>query len=358
MDLYNLADDKVKDEKVQLVFDDDVENKKADLIKELEEKNNIKAENKVNDENSQLVNNDSDEEKKNLIKIFDRLKGELEGKNSINEAYNLLFQNEVDLNNEIIIKNRIKFYNIWYLRLMFYVISPLFSIINLIGIFQIISIQKSVLTLFTSSFLCYFSSSKHEEIKKDYVKAIPFDFFHFIYEESKKESIDFNLMMLTNFIGNMLLKSCGFTISSIVLFLFNLVSFLILIIFSFNDYTNKEKLQYNIGKVIVLLICFLILFIGVGASALLFQTILIESFSQYKLLKPYFIDKKSSEPNKSRSKANIIINDYESVELMNEMHSINSDSYDDAKKSTTYNTNNIDLIKKKNRKKKKTKGKE
>ena len=355
MDLYNLADDKV-----QLVNDDSNEEKKKDnllenfdrLKEELEEKNNIIVEDKVNDENSQLINNDSDEEKKNLIKIFDKLKEELEKKNNINDAYNLLFQNEVDLNNEIKFKNRIKFYKLWYLRIMFYVISPIIATINLIGIFQIISIQKSVLTLFTSSFLCYFSSSKHEEIKKDYVKAIPFDFFHFVYEESKKESIDFNLMMLTNFIGNMLLKSCGFTASSIVLFIINMISFFILIIFSYNDYTDEEKLQYNIFKVIVLLICFLVIFTGIGASALLFQTILIDSFSQYKLLKPYFIDKKSSDSNKSRSQLNILEND-ESIEPMNEMQSINSDSYKESQKSKTFNINNIDLIKKKIEKKRK-----
>ena len=290
------------------------------------EENNF-ADDKVIDENVKLLNDndDSDEKKKDdLVKILRRLKKQLKEKNSINEAYGDY------LNDEDIIKRSIKTdCNEWLLRFMFYIIAPLFTIINLIGIFQIISVQKAVLALFTSSLECYFFSSKHEQIKKDYVKVIPFEFFHFIYEESKKESIDFNLTMLMSFLGNMLLKSCGFIISSILFFLINFLSFFILIIFSYDDYADKEKLQYNIFKIVVLGICFLILFTGVGASALLSQKILIDSFSKYKFLQIY-IKKKIETSDKLKSKFTKKEKDNDSEEK-DEILSINNDSFSESK---------------------------
>ena len=68
---------------------------------------------------------------------------------------------------------------------MFYVISPLFSIINLIGIFQIISVMKAVLSLLYSAVLCYFFSDRHDKIDKEYGVANPFNFFNFFMKNQK-----------------------------------------------------------------------------------------------------------------------------------------------------------------------------
>ena len=99
--------------------------------------------------------------------------------------------------------------------------------------------------------------------------------------DTKKESFDFNLMMLMAFLGDILLKSRGFRVSVSVFAVFNIISMFLILNFSFDDY-NHDYNTYSLFQFIYLLICWILLFVGVGASALLSQQIIIDSNYKYE----------------------------------------------------------------------------
>ena len=140
---------------------DETEDKKSDEIdikeilpKEKEEKDeankdknqpkkddtkNEKVKDKVDNETKELISKEEKEEKKSLVAIIDRLKVDLDSVEyeSLNQIY------EQYLNNEDITKRNIKKGTTRKaLIIMYYIIAPAFSIINLLGVFQSISIMK------------------------------------------------------------------------------------------------------------------------------------------------------------------------------------------------------------------------
>lgn len=115
-------------------------------------KNNLN-ENK-NDETIKLITLKN--EKNNLSTTLEKLGSEWKYEN-IYDAYIELLNNENITNREI--KEGI---NNYLLNIMFYCISPIFGIINLIGIFQIILINKSVLQVFKNDFSIYFTLEINE----------------------------------------------------------------------------------------------------------------------------------------------------------------------------------------------------
>ena len=99
---------------------------------------------KKDDENVKLVTDSEKEEKKHLINILKRLEADLEKNNdeSINDVY------EEYLNNEDITKRNIKKNTKnTVIYFMYYFISPAFAIINLIGIYQVITIMNVLMAL-------------------------------------------------------------------------------------------------------------------------------------------------------------------------------------------------------------------
>ena len=87
-------------------------------------------------------------------------------------------------------------------------------------------------------------------------------------------------MMITGFAGDLLIKSKGFTKSSIYLFVPNLIGLFWLNSFDFS--LPKEKFNYSLIKILFIFICYLIILIGVGGSALLSQKILVDYYLKYK----------------------------------------------------------------------------
>ena len=108
-----------------------------------------------------------------------------------------------------------------------------------------------------------------------------YDFFNYFYNSIMNETFDFNLLMITAFLGNLLLKSRGFKISSSILCLFNfgVLFWLPNLNFKFNE---DGVFDYNFIKILSILVLYIILLIGVGASALLSQQILIDSHLKYQ----------------------------------------------------------------------------
>ena len=100
------------------------------------------------EEETPLLTKTEKKEKDNLMTILDNLNNTLkaEEKLSINKIYEEL------LNNEDITKRELKpNTNECLMQFMFYFIAPLFGIIFLVGIFQIISLKKALWELLKQS---------------------------------------------------------------------------------------------------------------------------------------------------------------------------------------------------------------
>ena len=83
-----------------------------------------------------------------------------------------------------------------------------------------------------SYYNCFIRSNCNITISND-EKSV-FDFYDYYYNYSMSETIDFNLMLLTGFIGTIILKMVGFKISCFLLCLFNFGSIIWILNFNFN----------------------------------------------------------------------------------------------------------------------------
>jgi len=241
----------------------------------------IKIKDQENNETKELISKEEKEEKKRLVDIIDRLKEDLDSEEyeTLNQIY------EQYLNNEDITKRNIKPGTTRKaLIIMFYIIAPAFSIINLVGVFQSISVMKILFQIIKNALYNYYISmiKEQNQIEKYSVNLFreKYEFYHMLNIDTKKEAFDFNLMMFMAFLGDILLRARGFRISISVFAALNIISMFLILNFSFDDY-NREYNTYSLFKFIYLLLCWLLLFIGVGASALLSQQIIIDSNYKY-----------------------------------------------------------------------------
>jgi hypothetical protein len=73
---------------------------------------------------------------------------------------------------------------------MFYVISPLFVIINLIGIFESITIMKIIFQILKNSIIIYINSFlRDNEAKTFSINDFnnKYNFYHLFFEDTRKE---------------------------------------------------------------------------------------------------------------------------------------------------------------------------
>ena len=277
------------------------ENIKLELIKEMPEENNEEKDEppKDKDENEEEEDDEDElekddkkqknikksifeeekEEKKRLVEIIDRLKEDLDSEEyeTLNQIY------EQYLNNEDITKRNIKpGTSRKALYIMYYIIAPVFSIINLIGVFQSISIMKVIFQILKNALYNYYISWTSSDVEPFSINKYmeQYDFYKMLNNDTKKESFDFNLMMFMAFLGDILLKSRGFRISTSIFGGINIISMFLISNFSFDDYDRKNN-TYSIFQILFLLLCWVLLFTGVGASALLSQQIIIDSNYKY-----------------------------------------------------------------------------
>lgn len=246
---------------------------------ELQEIKKIKAK-----ETEQLVDkkkiNESQKEKEYLIKILHEIENELteeENKNkSITNIYSKIMNPDDD--EELNIRKSIKenwdncFYRV-LLHFTFCILLPLFAIVNLVGIFQILSIQKILCKAFQKGVKIFLGFEKEDENYEFY------NFYGYYIKESLDEGFDFNLMYIMNCIGFLSFKNLGFYWSSIIFLSINIVSLMITITF-FNKYREPND-KYEFMELSTLLSSNLLLYIGAGAATLFSQTILIDNFYKY-----------------------------------------------------------------------------
>ena len=253
---------------------DDQTDKKKD-------KKNKKDKKDKNEERLALIKKEDKKEKKDLLEIIKRLKEDLESEefDTLDEIYGQY------LNNEDMTKRKIKpNTNRCSLIFMFYIISPIFGIINLIGIFESITMMNIIFQILKNAAIAYFESIRKDKTDIKLFSLEDFNnnynFYNMFFESTKKESFDFNLMMFTGFLGDILLKSRGFRISTFIFAIINGISIFLIISFSFFDYDSKDN-TYTLLRILYLLLCWLLLLIGVGASSLLSQQVIVDSNAKY-----------------------------------------------------------------------------
>ena len=257
-----------------------------------------------NEESAQLINKEEKKEKEELKKIINEIQNELNNPKyeTLNHIYEQYINNDDIKQNEI--KPNTKRSSLCF---MFYIVSPSFSIINLIGIFESISIMNIIFQILKNAIISYFNSMRKDKNEitsfsiDDFNKK--YNFYNMFFDQIKKDPFDFNLMMFTAFLGDILLKLYNFIFPTVIFAIVNSISFLLILSFSFPNY-SYELNTFEFFRILHLLLCYIILLIGVGASALLSQQIIIDTNYQYNkyLLKLNEETQKMLEEREEKSK--------------------------------------------------------
>ena len=105
------------------------------------------------------------------------------------------------------------------------------------------------------------------------------NFFNYLFSESRKESIDIDLMMFWSFIGLEILDSCKFRITSSLLLILNIIMLCLIYIFDFR--ISDEN--YSIIRIILLAVLYLLHSLTLGSSSLISQQAAINIYSNLNL---------------------------------------------------------------------------
>lgn len=223
--------------------------------------------------------------KQNLEIQLERINNQLKTINNIYEVEKFK-KNDNDLSRKSINKENKSCCGSYssYLFFNFNIIGPLFVIVNLIGVFQLIITLKATgkeLLFGIKSFL--FDKEREEEnynnIQENFeticLRNIP----------------DFNLIFITSIIGNIFLKWLGFRIASSIYLLINST---LIFVFSFFDFPEKT---YNFYQLLLCMIYYVSLLISVGSIVLFSHQIYFDG-----LLKYYKFIKKEEENNENIKK--------------------------------------------------------
>ena len=231
-------------------------------------------------EREKQISESDKKEKQRLIDIFANLREELE--QDENKTIDQIYEDYA--NNDDTVKNNISkaFKSNWskkgykiLLYFMFIIVLPFFTILNLIGTYQMLSFMNIFYDAIKNYVLCYFGWEDENEEYEFY------NFYSYYFSESVNEGIDFDLMETMGFLGTILLNFSGFTVTSFFCLFINSVAAFFIFTF-FNKYSGGKE-RYSAAQIIFLCFCYLLLFVGVGASALLSQQILIDNFYKFKL---------------------------------------------------------------------------
>ena len=237
------------------------------------EENNCKEKISIHnqqDERKQFIDYRGINEKMRLIGVFDRLKKELENEenDTISEA---IFQIEDEYRRKM--KEDIKKCSCFFI-FMFLVVFSLFSICYLVGFFIIVPINNLIFNLFFSALKCRLeikcNKTEFNERK---------NFFNYLFSESRKDSINIDLVMFWSFIGLKILDTCKFRKSSMLFLVLNIIMACFIYIF---DYRTSEE-NYSFVRIILLLIIYVLISFTVGSSSLISQQTLINIYSNLNL---------------------------------------------------------------------------
>ena len=219
------------------------------------------------------------DEKSHLEKTFKRLGMELQvsNKKTLGKIYKKYIINDNLINRKIKDTS-----GSCCVCLMFQIFLPIMEIINLIGIFAIISVMNCCFALLKNSFKSFLGFGGEYQL----------NFYKEFYKQCKNESIDFNVMFIMSFLGNIVFKSSGFVIASIIFLVINFGAFFMIDSFDFKDNIELENLPegeeqpeiklYNLFNIVYILLFYAVLFVGVGGSSMLSQQLLVDSYDKLK----------------------------------------------------------------------------
>ena len=174
-----------------------------------------------------------------LSSIFDRLKKELDEKKcSLKKIYEKYIPETRNFQKKTIdesLTNSIQLY------FSFYFFGPLFSIFNLIGIYQSIGIMKTIFEeIKQQSWILLKNKILNSKTKEKKEKS----FYDNYINQNFNQILDINLMMITSFIGIILMQYKGYKFSTFFVVFFNSLSIFLLSIFDFLKYKDFYKLFF------------------------------------------------------------------------------------------------------------------
>ena len=289
-EVEELPENKIE-EKDNLI--DEEEEKKDNL-----EKGNIGEDVPLKDfKQEKIITEEEKDEKESLKNILKSLYNNLNRneKESINDVYGEY------LNNEDITKRYVDKTGECCLCLMFYILSPLFSMINLVAIFQSIYIMSTLSEVIANTVPFFIRSLRNDPQSPFSIDDFneKYNFYDKLMTRTLNEPFDFNLMLFMAFLGDALLKAKGLTFTLVIFCIFiNGAAFVLLYVFDFKDY-DKEYNSFTLLKILYLIFCYILLFIGVGSSALLSQQIIVESNVKYN---EYLVIRKKEREKKLKEK--------------------------------------------------------
>ena len=106
-----------------------------------------------------------------------------------------------------------------------------------------------------------------------------FNFYEIFFDKINVLNFNFDLIMIMNWLGDRLLYSCGFMVTIIIFIGINIVHFILILNFDFLDYNENNK--YGFWKFVLLLLCYILIFLGIGGSSLLSQKMFLEAFKKF-----------------------------------------------------------------------------
>ena len=205
----------------------------------------------------------NEKERKDEIKIFFDIKTNLN--DNFNNISNQIFKVrnfeeffELNLEKEEYLLIFDESYSIYFKYISFYIFGFLYSIIQLIGVQEMIIILNSLL------------NELIDELKIAILKTSrEYNFYEVIKICSFKELPDIDVALITSFIGIIALKSLGYLITNLIFQLIPGIIFLLFFLF-FEFHTGKElENNYTLSEIIILLLVYIFCYILVGGSSLI-----------------------------------------------------------------------------------------
>ena len=244
-------------------------------ILNIEEKRPLKA-------LKEIIREDNIKEKENLKLVLQSIENNLDKEIITEKNINDKPEEKKDIKKEIEYKikiafegNREKTKYMCFLWIIFSIFLPIFISINLIGIFQIISVMNALSEVLKRSVLCYLDWENKED--KSYYDF--YNFYSYYFKESINEGIEFDLIETMSFLGTIFVDFYGYKVSSFIFMFLNIIS--LFLIMNFYSQYNDTFEKYSLLQILYLFFCYVLLFIGVGSSALLSQQLLIDNYEKY-----------------------------------------------------------------------------
>lgn len=216
--------------------------------------------NDFSNEKHHLKEEREEKEKKRLIKIFHRLGGDLVRPEI--KSINKVLSNYMEIKDKKNKKSdKIRRVSNFLKKIIFHLFLSFLCILNLGGIFIILFIYQLYWLYFCS---CLLYSMGLKDVIPNY------NFYDFLFQKSLNNPIDFNLVCIMNFLGNIVNDSLGFSCTSII---FASLNVLVLVAIFSMDFINRDSEinHYSFFKILYLFLLFVVMFFSVGSSSILSQ---------------------------------------------------------------------------------------